>query len=123
MVFWFAMLATCFLAAELSVTRKLSALDFKLPNYCVPWGVLSVIFPNLFLFYAAGAIQASIIATGTCALCGTVMAEAYEPLTVENCHVALSKLPLQHLERRSFGAEGGLPTSHMSSIGSSKGAL
>lgn len=31
-----------------------------------------------------------------------------EPLTVESRHVAFSKLPLKHLERRGFGAERGL---------------
>jgi drug/metabolite transporter (DMT)-like permease len=64
MVFWFAILATCVLTAELAIVGKLNKLDFKLLSFCIPWGILSVIFPNLFFFYAAKEIQASIIAMG-----------------------------------------------------------
>jgi len=64
MVFWFAILATCVLGAELAIIGKLGKIDAKLLKFCVPWGILSVIFPNLFFSYAAAAIQASIIAMG-----------------------------------------------------------
>lgn len=64
MVFWFAILATCVLTAELAIVGKMKGLDFKLLRFCVPWGILSVILPNLFFFYAAEEIQAGIIAMG-----------------------------------------------------------
>jgi drug/metabolite transporter (DMT)-like permease len=64
MVFWFAILATCVLAVELTVTGKLKGLKFRLLRFCVPWGILSVVLPNLFFFYAAREIQASLIAMG-----------------------------------------------------------
>jgi drug/metabolite transporter (DMT)-like permease len=64
MVFWFAILATSVLAVELAVTGKLKSMDIQLFRFCLPWGILSVVLPNLFFFYAAREIQASLIALG-----------------------------------------------------------
>lgn len=64
LVFWFALLATLVLGIELALTGKLKRLDFKLLGFCLPWGILSVVFPNLAFFYAAREIPASIIAMG-----------------------------------------------------------
>jgi drug/metabolite transporter (DMT)-like permease len=64
LVFWFAVLATGALALELSVLGKLRGLDAGLLRFCVPWGILSVVFPNLFFFHAAQEIPASLIALG-----------------------------------------------------------
>lgn len=64
MVFWFALLAACVLAVELCVTGRLGRPDFNLLKFCIPWSVLSVILPNLCFFYAAKAVQASVIALG-----------------------------------------------------------
>lgn len=89
MVFWFAILATCALAAELAIVGKLKGLDFKLLRFCVPWGILSVIFPNLLFFYAAKEIQASTIALGialvpTLTLTGAILLKR-EELTLRRC--------------------------------------
>lgn len=64
MVFWFAILATVVLAIELMITGKLRAVDLRLLGFCLPWGILSVVLPNFFFFYAAQQIPASIIAMG-----------------------------------------------------------
>ena len=64
MVFWFAVLATAVLGAELAITGRLGRLEGGSLKFCVPWGILSVVLPNLCFFYAAGAIQASVIAMG-----------------------------------------------------------
>lgn len=63
-VFWFAVLATFILTFELTVTGKLKNISFSLVPFCLPWGILSVVLPNLFFFYAAQRIPASIIAIG-----------------------------------------------------------
>lgn len=64
MVFWFAMLATVVLAVELVITDRIHALDLGLLGFCLPWGILSVVFPNFLFFWAAQRIPASIIAVG-----------------------------------------------------------
>jgi drug/metabolite transporter (DMT)-like permease len=64
LVFWFAVLATGALAIELAVLGRLRGLDAGLLSFCVPWGILSVVFPNLFFFHAAQEIPASLIAMG-----------------------------------------------------------
>ncbi|WP_292167331.1 hypothetical protein [Mesorhizobium sp.] len=42
---------------------------------------------------------------GACALDGAFAAKADHLLAIESNHVALSELPLQHIKRRSLGAE------------------
>lgn len=64
LVFWFAVLAALVLGIELAMTGKLGGLDPGLLRFCLPWGILSVVFPNLFFFYAASRIPASLIALG-----------------------------------------------------------
>lgn len=64
LVFWFALLAMIVLGVELMATGKFKDMDLKLLRFCLPWGILSVVFPNLFFFYAAREIPASIIAMG-----------------------------------------------------------
>lgn len=57
MVLWFAIIATVALAIQLLCSGKFSKPNFKLLSFCLPWAIVSVIFPNLFFFYAAGEIQ------------------------------------------------------------------
>jgi drug/metabolite transporter (DMT)-like permease len=64
MVFWFAVLATVTLYAVLRATGKAVLIDAALLKFCVPWGLLSVVFPNFLFFVAAREIPASIIAFG-----------------------------------------------------------
>lgn len=64
MVFWFACLATAALFVTLTATGKGLRADRKLLGFCLPWGILSVICPNLFFFLAAREIPASVIALG-----------------------------------------------------------
>ena len=64
MVFWFALIATFVLAAEMAVRGKLGRLELRYLQFCVPWAILSVIVPNLLFFYAATEVQPSIIAIG-----------------------------------------------------------
>ncbi len=64
MVFWFALIATLILTIELAVRGKLERMELRLLQFCIPWAIISVIFPNLFFFYAATEIQPSLIAIG-----------------------------------------------------------
>jgi len=64
MVFWFALIATLILTAEIGARGKLRCIELRNLNFCIPWAILSVISPNLLFFYAAIEIQPSIIAIG-----------------------------------------------------------
>jgi drug/metabolite transporter (DMT)-like permease len=64
LVFWFAFLAGAVLCSELAVRGKIRDLDPKLLRFCLPWGILSVVLPNVCFFYASREIPASLIALG-----------------------------------------------------------
>jgi len=98
MVFWFAILATAVLAVELVITGKFWTLKMRLLGFCLPWGILSVVFPNFLFFYAAQQIPASIIAMGI----------ALVPILTLACAVLLKreKLTLRRSAGIGFGAVG-----------------
>lgn len=64
LVFWFAIMATAVLAVIWPFKSKIQVFEFHHLTFCIPWGILSVIFPNLFFFYAAQEISSGIIALG-----------------------------------------------------------
>lgn len=64
MVFWFVLIASFALGCKLLIFRNSRIFSLGLLGFCIPWAILSVILPNLFFFYAAGKIQAGLIAIG-----------------------------------------------------------
>lgn len=78
MVFWFALIASIVLVIELAIRGNLRRFEVRYLKFCAPWAILSVIFPNLFFFYAATEVQPSIIAIGIAlvpllTLCGATL--------------------------------------------------
>ncbi len=64
MVFWFVLIAGFVLGCKQLLFGRERIFGPGLLAFCVPWAVLSVILPNLLFFYAAGKIQAGLIAIG-----------------------------------------------------------
>ena len=64
MVFWFVLIASFALGCKQAFSPRNRTAGPGLLGFCIPWAILSVILPNLFFFYAAGKIQAGLIAIG-----------------------------------------------------------
>lgn len=62
LAFWFALLASAALLVWLLLRGQPIGFDRRLLSLCVPWGILSVILPNVLFFYAAREVPAGVIA-------------------------------------------------------------
>ncbi len=61
-VYWFTLIATLILGMVICFTNKIKSIDLSFLKICLIWGLISVVIPNLFFFFSAQQLQASLIA-------------------------------------------------------------